>query len=368
MKVELQNATYPNHQGIHQIGRDFGTDIDKIADGYGTFAECLIEYAGRVCYHSTDKMGKSPNFLRARVREGHEDIIEHVVATVIIVTEYEGKNPERWRDFNRFANVFHEGHRHNADNTWSDIWSVSANIRVWLDLFRQGIAREVLPTIYHISPEIFHEFEGLVDSAKPIWYSNRSQPKYMIPVKKGDTRTSLLAWTDELKTDCPIKVPSYRKTHNAATFLFEGISRTCSHQLVRHRLGSFSQESQRYVDAKKGKWGVVVPEGIGNNEEARMMFDQAWEIVRQTYTDLRDSGLRKEDARFILPGACETRIVTSMTLEGWSHFFWLRACDKAAQWEIRTIAQSALELLYQVWPEVFQDHWDVYQEKFVKGS
>ena len=235
-------------------------------------------------------------------------------------------------------------------------WSVSANIRVWLDLFRQGIAREVLPVIYPISPEIFYEFENakeLVESEVPNLFAVGSQPNRLYPIEKGDTKTYLLAWTDEIVTSCPIKVPSYRTTHNAATLLFEGISRTCSHQLVRHRLGSFSQASQRYIDAKKGNWGVIVPEGIGNNEEARMMFDQAWEIVRQTYTDLRDSGLRKEDARFILPGACETRIVTSMTLEGWSHFFWLRACDKAAQWEIRAIAQSALELLYQVWPEVF---------------
>ena len=108
MKVELQNLTYPN-QSLRQSGQNFGTDIDTIGDGYGTFAEQIIEYAGRVCYHSTDKMGKSPNFLKARVREGHEDIIEHIVVTVIIVTEDDGKTPERWRDFNRFVNVFHEG-------------------------------------------------------------------------------------------------------------------------------------------------------------------------------------------------------------------------------------------------------------------
>jgi thymidylate synthase (FAD) len=76
-------------------------------------------------------------------------------------------------------------------------------------------------------------------------------------------------------------------------------------------------------------------------------------------------GIRKEDARFLLPNAAETRIVTTMNFAAWSHFFWLRAVDTAAQWEIRAMGQRALEMLYTVAPATFQAHWDVYQKNFV---
>ncbi len=67
---------------------------------------------------------------------------------------------------------------------------------------------------------------------------------------------------------------------------------------------------------------------------------------------------------FLLPNAAETRIVTSMNYAAWSHFFWLRAVDKAAQWEIRLMAQHALRMLHAVAPQVFAAHWETYLERF----
>lgn len=147
--------------------------------------------------------------------------------------------------------------------------------------------------------------------------------------------------------------------HGAATFLIEGISRTCSHQIVRHRLASFSQESQRYVSLEKGGWQAVTPPALAANAEAQAVLDGAWEELQAAYGRLREMGIRKEDARFLLPNAAETRLVMTMDYAALRHFFWLRL-DKAAQWEIRAAAVAMWHLVYPLAPGVFQDIGDVF--------
>jgi thymidylate synthase (FAD) len=172
-------------------------------------------------------------------------------------------------------------------------------------------------------------------------------------------RVTLLGYTQPQFDD-----PEQALHHGAATFLFEGISRACTHQLVRHRLASFSQESQRYVDLSKGGWNAIVPPAVAENPQAMVELAEFWAMAEAKYERLRQLGIRKEDARFLLPNAAETRIVASMNFAGWSHFLWLRAVDKAAQWEIRLMGQRALQMLYAVAPEVFAAQWGVYEEKF----
>ena len=109
------------------------SDLATIWNGASTYPENVIEYAGRVCYRSTHRMGTAPRFIVSRVREGHEDIIEHIVATVRVRNSEE---PLRWRMLNRHCEVTQE-----ADGSWL----VSANTRVWLDLFRHGIGLQALP-------------------------------------------------------------------------------------------------------------------------------------------------------------------------------------------------------------------------------
>ena len=159
--------------------------------------------------------------------------------------------------------------------------------------------------------------------------------------------------------------------HGAATFLLDGISRAASHQLVRHRLASFSQESQRYVDlgkiAQSGVEMTVIPPAIAQNPEARARFEQAMRDLEQAYGELRALGIRKEDSRFLLPNAAITRIVVTMDFGAWRHFCWLR-CDKAAQWEIRAMGQEVLKMLYAIAPDVFAEHWRVYEEQFGGGA
>ena len=140
--------------------------------------------------------------------------------------------------------------------------------------------------------------------------------------------------------------------HAVATFEFSGISRACSHQVVRHRLASYSQESQRYCDI--GIWEPVIPPTISESEEAMIAFRGAMACAKLAYSSLKTLGLLKEDARFVLPNATPTRVVMTANLRAWRHFIKMRA-DKAAQWEIQVVAREVLKELYQHFPNVFRD-------------
>lgn len=140
--------------------------------------------------------------------------------------------------------------------------------------------------------------------------------------------------------------------HASATFEISGISRACSHQLVRHRLASYSQESQRYVSTDRPEW--VVPPSIAGDAEARAIWERFAAQVVEAYRGLRERGIRKEDARFCLPNATATRIVVTMNFRELLHVFRLRISPQA-QWEIRKVAVRMLEEVYPHAPAVFGD-------------
>ena len=139
--------------------------------------------------------------------------------------------------------------------------------------------------------------------------------------------------------------------HAVATFEFSGISRACSHQIVRHRLASYSQESQRYCDASE--FTPIVPDSVKGGESG-YNFEEGINAIKICYRQLRALGVPKEDARFILPNATPTRVVMTANLREWRHFIKMRA-DKAAQWEIQAVAKEVLKELYQHFPNVFRD-------------
>lgn len=140
--------------------------------------------------------------------------------------------------------------------------------------------------------------------------------------------------------------------HAMATFLVRGISRACSHQIVRHRIASYSQESQRYVDASDPDF--VVPQAIVESEEATAVWSAFLGQCSQVYSELREYGIRKEDARFVLPNATATTILISMNFRAFRHFIEMR-CAKDAQWEIREVALKMLDELFHQCPGVFTD-------------
>jgi thymidylate synthase (FAD) len=140
--------------------------------------------------------------------------------------------------------------------------------------------------------------------------------------------------------------------HASFTFAVEGVSRVATHQLVRHRIASFSQQSQRYV-AMRGAACVVPPE-ISRNEEAARVFGESLAAARAAYEKLSALGIPREDARFIMPHGLETSIIVTMNARELLHFFGLRLCRRA-QWEIRDVARMMLSLAASEAPRLFDD-------------
>lgn len=268
--------------------------------------QALMEFAARLCYNSVGSMGRSPTFLEDLWEREHYDVFEHAAFVYRLLPDElaamsRGGTPDGVLDTFRFARVVYD--------RGEDVYWVLANARVirsWGEEFAGWYMAYDRATM---DPNIV----------------KRPPPSLSI----GDISVSLLA---------DVYHPRSALGHMA--FLIEGISRTASHQLVRHRLMSYSQESQRYVDMAEHP--VVMPPSIVGR--ARIPFTNAMSESRRSYVELRGMRIRKEDARFVLPEAMMTRMVMSGPFDGWEHFFWLRALDKAAQWEIRTVALICLAL------------------------
>lgn len=164
--------------------------------------------------------------------------------------------------------------------------------------------------------------------------------------------------------------------HVSFTFAIEGISRACSHQLVRHRIASYSQKSQRYVN--ENEFEFITPPEIQSCPEALSEFNLHMNAVTESYKKIADlltkkhmqtfldqglsekeaaSKARKlanEDARFVLPNACETKILVTMNVRSLMNFFKHRCCNRA-QWEIRALANEMLRQCYKVAPNIFKN-------------
>ena len=140
--------------------------------------------------------------------------------------------------------------------------------------------------------------------------------------------------------------------HVSFTFGIDGLSRIASHQLVRHRLASFSQQSQRYVKMSGDEEAVIIPPSIKANPDALKLYTDAVKHSQETYKALTDLGIPKEDARFILPHGHSTRLVLTMNARELHHFFSLRLCRRA-QWEIHELARKMLILCREKAPAIF---------------
>ena len=132
--------------------------------------------------------------------------------------------------------------------------------------------------------------------------------------------------------------------HTNFTFAIEGISRVASHQLVRHRLASYTQQSQRYIklNIDDVEETFVIPESIKKNPELYEKWKGLMKKSIELYEESYRKGVHQEDARFILPQAVRTKIVVTMNLRELKHFLGVRACERA-QWEIREVAWKMLE-------------------------
>ena len=143
--------------------------------------------------------------------------------------------------------------------------------------------------------------------------------------------------------------------HASFTFAIDNTSRACTHQLVRHRVASYNQQSQRYVtyNLRDESVATIIPDSIKENIYALEAFQKAMKAINEAYETMIDHEIPAEDARYILPNACETKIVVTMNARELLHFFSLRCCNRA-QWEIRHMADEMLRLCREVAPLIFK--------------
>ncbi len=195
--------------------------------------------------------------------------------------------------------------------------------------------------------------EEIVAQAAKLCYSPASVDDLKKQVETQDMANYIKKLTD-MRHLSPVE-------HVTFTFGIEGISRACSHQIVRHRLASYSQQSQRYVgqhSKKGGGFNFIVPpsiEKIGKKQwfVEKMQTIQKWydEMVEMLGTTGESAF---EDARFLLPNATETKIIITMNARELLHFFRVRCCNRA-QWEIRAMAIEMLRQARLVSPHIFKD-------------
>lgn len=139
--------------------------------------------------------------------------------------------------------------------------------------------------------------------------------------------------------------------HVTFTFAIEGISRVLTHQLVRHRIASYSQQSQRYV--KEHDFEYILPPTVASRPEAKAKFELLMQTIQNTYDELVSLGVHQEDARYVLANATETKMVVTMNARALLNFFQLRCCTRA-QWEIRRLANLMLTEVRAVAPLLFK--------------
>ena len=196
------------------------------------------------------------------------------------------------------------------------------------------------------------EPEAIIAMAAKLCYSPSDITSLKGKIEKKDQK-KFVEKLVEMGHMTPIEHPSF-------TFAIEGISRACSHQLVRHRVASYSQQSQRYVSEETG-FDYVIPPVIKQDKELKKAFVASMKEAQKSYnelvTKLNKNGVKGEaanqDARFLLPNACETKIVVTMNARELMHFFRLRCCNRA-QWEIREMAERMLKLAKKAAPVIFQ--------------
>ena len=125
-----------------------------------------------------------------------------------------------------------------------------------------------------------------------------------------------------------------------------------THQLVRHRMASFSQQSQRYVSMDDASY--VTPHTIEGNEDALRLYESVMDDIWKAYGKLEEMGIPAEDARYLLPNGCTTNITITMNARELLHFFSLRCCNRA-QWEIREMADQMLRICKEQSPVIFRN-------------
>ena len=189
------------------------------------------------------------------------------------------------------------------------------------------------------------EPETVIAMAAKLCYSKSDVDKLKTAVLTNEDNAKFIEKLKEMGHESPFE-------HVTFTFAIEGISRTLTHQLVRHRIASYSQKSQRYVS--ENDFEYIVPPSIARDSQAKEKFENLMCTIRQAYNELASMDIPKEDARYVLPNATETKIIVTMNARSLFNFFSLRCCTHA-QWEIRQLANLMLAEVQKVAPILFKN-------------
>lgn len=189
------------------------------------------------------------------------------------------------------------------------------------------------------------EPEKVVSIAVKLCYSKSDVDGLITGVLTGNDTEKFIDKLKGMGHESPLE-------HVSFTFAIEGVSRTLTHQLVRHRIASYSQKSQRYVS--ENNFEYIVPPSIARDSQAKEKFENLMCTIRQAYNKLASMDIPKEDARYVLPNATETKIIVTMNARSLFNFFSLRCCTHA-QWEIRQLANLMLAEVQKVAPILFKN-------------
>lgn len=285
-----------------------------------------IEVAGRTCYKSDSNINDTSyiKFISNIVKSGHCSVLEH--ERVCIKYDLRKGDPFATisqKDHMKFFNI--------SQGKEEGIMYVSANIRGWLDATS--------------APDIYYDngTYAILKELYPFVFTRELKNTYLV---EGATLDYPVCAEYVKESDIPEEI---RELHDSKTFKII-CNRSTSHQIVRHRSLSFSQQSQRYCNFSNDKFGhsidFIMPEfkcnkkNLAADDEAiENIFKSAFEHAELEYFDLIDDGLKPEDAREVLPNAAATIIVVTGTTNDWRKFIELRDSTHA-QTEIRGLAQA----------------------------
>ncbi len=317
--------------------RDSGSDeLVALSHYFGVVGveRALIEFSARLCYNSTARLGTSINFVDKVLEDGHLSVAEHPSFFFKFPT-FESSGGFRRPFIQKFEWLtLHERNRFIDFNQKA----IFANMRSMTEAFdlntsTANVAKVMNSTLAPYLPKFFSttDWEALEDFTPAQIYVPGTENVQMLSYNFGSTIAP------DGKYGLRESKPGTSRNWSRYTFVIY-CSRACSHQIARHRGASISQESQRYVDAKHNRGFVYPPDAP---EETESMLSAWFRGSLEMYESLREAGMKKEDARFILPMGMVTRMVVSFNYMELLHFLKLRV-DKHAQWEIRDIAREIL--------------------------
>lgn len=296
-----------------------------------------IELCGRVCYKSEDKIttDSTERFVKGIIKRRHESVLEHTDYIVMM-------NREEYEYYNKVVLQLKEygiePMLRTTANYFERRYIISGNVRMWRDFMRYVQMIISLPSFLQLFCNNI-----LFDDVMPE-ISGTTLAKFI-------SKTELLGHTEIM-------------THRTETVKFI-VDRGVSHEIVRHRMSSFSQESTRYCNYSNDKFGneitVIEPcfwkKGSGYYE----CWESSCKQAEKHYFELLNGGAKPQEARSVLPNSLKTEIIMTTNIRNWDRFSMLR-CDPNAHPQMRQVATKLLDIFYNMLPEYFEDTYKFFVE------